>query len=182
MRTGRLELPRVAPLEPKSSASTNSATFARAEQPTAHPEHSPQSRLGAVRRLHPYRSRHKVMTQMRSLAPRVAVLRSAENRQGGRSGTAIDSLTKFRLMSRHPDRLPSASDRYGGSSAGQTAGAASRRWVQVELVDAAQGQDGGLLAQRVLEASGIKAPEVLKAQVRDRDVHWTESFAGHQWI
>ena len=31
VRTGRLELPRVAPLEPKSSASTNSATFARGE-------------------------------------------------------------------------------------------------------------------------------------------------------
>ena len=40
VRTGRLELPRVAPLEPKSSASTNSATFARGEQPTTHPEHS----------------------------------------------------------------------------------------------------------------------------------------------
>lgn len=31
VRTGRLELPRVAPLEPKSSASANSATFARGE-------------------------------------------------------------------------------------------------------------------------------------------------------
>ena len=35
VRTGRLELPRVAPLEPKSSASTNSATFASREQPAA---------------------------------------------------------------------------------------------------------------------------------------------------
>ncbi len=33
VRTGRLELPRVAPLEPKSSASTNSATFALGAHP-----------------------------------------------------------------------------------------------------------------------------------------------------
>ena len=33
VRTGRLELPRVAPLEPKSSASANSATFAGADKP-----------------------------------------------------------------------------------------------------------------------------------------------------
>ena len=42
VRTGRLELPRVTPLEPKSSASTSSATFAQHGRLSANP--APQDR------------------------------------------------------------------------------------------------------------------------------------------